>query len=88
MLIAQAIRKQPAHGRDIRCKQTEPRDVIMVGTMIKFHCGNAFAAASFPYREAEYPVASCAAVNPGMPRACLGRRAAAMEDCIWEIPGT
>ena len=60
----------------------------MVGTMIKFQCGNAFAAASFPCREAEYPVASCAAVNPGMPRACLGRRAAAMEDCICEIPGT
>ena len=60
----------------------------MVGTMIKFHCANAFAVASFPYREAEYLIASRSDANPGMPRACLGRRAAAMEDCICEIPGT
>ena len=57
--------------------------------MINFQCAGAFAPdAGFLYGDAGYPAASCAAVNPGIPCACLGRRAAAMEDCICEIPGT
>ena len=57
--------------------------------MTKLSCADAFVAdAGFPHGDAGYQYAASAAVNPGMPRACLSRRAAAMDDCIRDINGT
>ena len=67
-----------------RCRRSmDFRDVFMVCPMIKFPCANALVGdAGFPRRDTGHQYAAGTAVNLGTPRTCLGRRAAAMEDCI------
>ena len=64
-------------------------NVIVVCPMIKLPCANELVGdAGFPHGDSRYQHASGVAVNPGMPRAFLNHRAAAMEDCIRDINGT